>query len=451
VNWTSEQRAILDSQAAHQVVIAGAGTGKTAVLTERLARWVESGTIDPATTAVITFTRRAGEELRRRLSARGLADLPWRYIGTSYGLAVLHLWHCGRTMLPATGHDIEMIARMEADRIGIDRSLAPRIARRICEDRGCRAQKGQEVFLLLATRQYMQQHQIVPVAEAITQCLRMCESQSPRDALRGGIRTLVWDEYQDTGDDEAALHALIAPNRSFVVGDPRQAIYGFRGGSVRHMHDHATVHAWMPLSECWRCDQDVVSEANRIAAQAWPHLPPLRTRSAKHGMVLPVDPSDIAAWGNDGACICRTNRQVEEVAERVPGARILSPAFDVYAKPPWSTLYDLCRRVLRPDLEWLPDVSPTWKPETPVSEVSPAASAAGLSMTVEEYAVWYQRRDLQDSLTEESGPVVMTIHAAKGLEWATVCLVGADRAEPALRYVGVTRARHGLALCTWGA
>ena len=86
---TASQREAVTSRAAPLCVIAGAGSGKTRVLTHRVARRVLEGSADAERTLVLTFTRKAAEELRKRLSHLGVA--PAVNAGTFHAMAYAQL------------------------------------------------------------------------------------------------------------------------------------------------------------------------------------------------------------------------------------------------------------------------------------------------------------------------------------------------------------------------
>jgi len=187
-------------------VVAGPGTGKTRVLTARVARLLDQG-VDPSSLLVVTFTRKAAGELRERLAAmdlpEGAADA--LAVETFHSLALRILVElAGRGLRVADATDRELIAAPLEGRHG----------------------PGE---LEAAVRRRLDAMGLVDLETLIPRAL-----EAQRDAPAGSgprYARLLVDEFQDIDQSQLdLLEALRGPGAEvFVIGDPDQSIYRFRG------------------------------------------------------------------------------------------------------------------------------------------------------------------------------------------------------------------------------
>ena len=304
-----------------RVVIAGPGAGKTELLVRRLEGLLDRGA--PAREVLtLVFNRRAAAELRRRLASarpdRGLVELR---IATfhSFALALVDR-HWRRAALagrPALLPSDEQRAAVRAllgvdpdpDGWGVDPDVrrSPSFGAAVA-DAVLRAQEqlrgpddlgpGRPAAAFL--RRYLEalaSRAEVDFAGVLAAAARLCADPAVRAAL--GVRHLLVDEYQDANVAQAALVDELARDCAtvVVVGDPFQAIYGFRGASVQ-MLEEAQARLWaqrVTLTHGFRCAQPVVDAAVALVA-ADPRLPP---RPALVGRVPdeggPEAPAGVAA------------------------------------------------------------------------------------------------------------------------------------------------------------
>jgi DNA helicase-2/ATP-dependent DNA helicase PcrA len=491
---TLEQERAVAGLAAHKRIVAVAGSGKTRVLVEQVGRWVAAGA-EPATTAVITFTRRAAEEIRRRIAREHEVEIG--YGGTVHGMAYLALALAldGKHRLtPLTDEEVEAVVAHVAGESRLTSAVCPKVLKMARhEDVHQETMRPEQLGLAHMVQSYMDAARLVHVGHLVTRFVGLLLWH---DDLRAWVqeraRTVLWDEYQDATPEQAQLLDMLHPDRSCVVGDPAQAIFGFAGASDRYLLER-TVETFT-LSYNFRSAGLVVQAANRHLGR-----PALRAFREEPGFVAgwPVhDPSPISddamsgigialeVTGTPATVLCRTNREVAAVRDYLaafsPAWRVCvaSPGFDRYAGEPWKTLFLACRHVLDPACEWLAssvrragvtgtdlwDVKPRTTTAGEVLKIlSPEAAAQetddALGLSVLDFAGWYQRRDVEDLMPQDAGAdvTVMTAHAAKGLEFERVVLAGVghslgrtgagdDREEANLLYVGITRARDGLAV-----
>ncbi|HZD54670.1 MAG TPA: UvrD-helicase domain-containing protein, partial [Candidatus Aquicultoraceae bacterium] len=256
----ADQRRAVLHRAGPLLLVAGAGSGKTRVIVERTVRLLREG-VSPRRIVGITFTNRAAEEMRDRVvraaARRGSEEgIPWLGTFHSFGASLLRR-HGHRIGLPRgfavfdARDQLDLIRQILKDS-GIDEKKFPpsRFAAAIerAKREGIRIENaaagagwppgeraeavGRAYGAALASAR------AVDFADLIRLPLTLFrEAPDVRDAVRGEIRHLLVDEFQDVDRAQAALTAVIAQAaESFVaVGDEDQSIYGWRGGSAGPM------------------------------------------------------------------------------------------------------------------------------------------------------------------------------------------------------------------------
>ena len=244
-------------------VVAGAGTGKTAVIAERFRRQVESG-VSPASILVMTFTERAAAEMRQRIEQ--LIDAPAPSVGTFHSVALRWLREDGRSVgVPpgfriVTGADRWILARelmwsiADYALVGDERPddlVAPalQVLERLKQelvplerlDRWARATDDRErgellracVKLFQAYERECRRRRLLDFDDLLLLAVRMLEKH-PQLLRRYTTRYphVLVDEHQDLNLAQERLVELIAVGGdAFVVGDDDQSIYRFRGAS----------------------------------------------------------------------------------------------------------------------------------------------------------------------------------------------------------------------------
>ena len=209
------------------LILAGPGTGKTRTLTRRIAVLVAGRGVPPEACLALTFTRRAAVEMRERLAVLLPAQAGRLMITTFHGLGLTIL----REHADRAGLDPGFRVADEKTRLAVavhtagSMTAGRRLLAEVARDPGAAA----EFAGLLASRG------LVDFDGLITLPLAMLR-QDPAlaAALAARWRSISVDEYQDTDAGQYALLRLLAGDGSglAVIGDPDQAIYGFRGADV---------------------------------------------------------------------------------------------------------------------------------------------------------------------------------------------------------------------------
>ena len=248
------QRAAVTSPAGPLCVHAGAGSGKTRVLTRRIAHRAATGDLDPRHALALTFTRKAAGELRSRLRHLGLRDDV--AAGTFHAIAYAQL----RARWADRGAEVPRLMdrklRFVADLLGRRREKAQDVvgeiewasARLITPseylDRAARAGRrpplpGDEMpHLLDRYAEAKTESRVIDFDDLLRLTLRVMERDPQAAAAqRWRFRHLFVDEFQDVNPLQYRLLRgwLGDGDDLFVVGDPHQAIYGWNGADARYL------------------------------------------------------------------------------------------------------------------------------------------------------------------------------------------------------------------------
>jgi ATP-dependent DNA helicase UvrD/PcrA len=260
-----DQRAAAEA-AGPLMIIAGPGTGKTATLTHRIAADVTERGLPPQACLALTFTRRAAEEMQQRL-ARLLPAHASKLTVTTFhglGLAILreHAALAGLTSEFTVAGDAELLA------VAAEHTGSQRAARRLLAQAAAEPARRAELTRLLTAGDMVGFDGLVELPVAL-----MNNEPHVAAALRDRWRSISVDEYQDIDASQYALLRLLAGDGSglTVIGDPDQAIYGFRGADVgfflRFGRDYPGAST-IQLTRNYRSSPAIVTSALQAVAPA---------------------------------------------------------------------------------------------------------------------------------------------------------------------------------------
>ncbi|MCE5180749.1 MAG: UvrD-helicase domain-containing protein [Betaproteobacteria bacterium] len=272
------------------LILAGAGSGKTRVLTTRIAHLIQTGQASPAGILAVTFTNKAAKEMLTRLSAMLPINTRGMWIGTFHGLCNRLLRaHHREAGLPALFQILDSADQLSAIKRLLkalnvdDEKFPPKQLQHFIngsKDQGLRAKdveaydpytrKQQELFA--AYDEQCQREGVVDFAELL---LRSYELLARDAALRGHyqsrFRHILVDEFQDTNRLQYLwLKQLAGPDAAvFAVGDDDQSIYAFRGARVGNMADFERdfgVAKVIKLEQNYRSHGNILDAANALIA-----------------------------------------------------------------------------------------------------------------------------------------------------------------------------------------
>ena len=268
---TPEQRAGIEHFEGPCMVIAGPGTGKTGILTRRIAHLVKERGVAPDRILAVTFTNRAAREMRVRVQR--LMPVSGLVIGTfhSFGLSVIR----ESAGLFARGEDFQIIdddERMEiVTALTGDGAKARRLAGAIDAVKQGMAPLEDVGDLFPRYAERLKEMNALDIGDLIYLPLELfCRDRDILARYRGRFPWILVDEFQDINPAQYELLTLLAGSGSpnlFVIGDPDQAIYGFRGSDVRFMTGIAAAYPGMRvirLGRSFRCPDTVMRAATQV-------------------------------------------------------------------------------------------------------------------------------------------------------------------------------------------
>jgi DNA helicase-2/ATP-dependent DNA helicase PcrA len=308
------QAVTLPSQSA--LILAGAGSGKTRVLTTRIAWLIQTGQASPNNILAVTFTNKAAREMQHRLSALLPINLRGMWIGTFHGLANRFLRaHHKEAGLPAlfqildSGDQLAAIKRLLKAMNIDDEKYPPKNVMWFIngsKEAGLRAKDVQVndehnrrfVEIYAAYDEQCQREGVVDFAELL---LRTYEVLKRNEILRAHyherFRHILVDEFQDTNELQYKWLKLLGgagtPNPSAVlaVGDDDQSIYAFRGARVGNMLDFERdfkVDILIKLEQNYRSHGNILDAANALIKNNGQRLGKNLWTDAGHGEPIRV-------------------------------------------------------------------------------------------------------------------------------------------------------------------
>ncbi len=323
-----EQLAAVTLPPENALILAGAGSGKTRVLTTRIAWLISTGQVSPAGVLAVTFTNKAAKEMLTRLSAMLPMPVRGMWVGTFHGLCNRLLRAHSKTAgLPQTFQILDTQDQLSAVKrllkgLNVDEQRAPPkqvlwfingmkeqgLRAKDCEVRDAQSHLMAEVYAA-----YEAQCQREGVADFAELLLRTYEVLRDHDAIRQHYRTrfrhILIDEFQDTNRLQYLWLKLLAgpnepqPSAVVAVGDDDQSIYAFRGANVGNMDDYQRefhVHHLIKLEHNYRSHANILDTANHLIAHNNRRLGKnLRTEAGAGEPVRVIEqPSDHqeAAW-----------------------------------------------------------------------------------------------------------------------------------------------------------
>ncbi len=290
------------------LVVAGAGSGKTRVITHKIAHLVEAGVASQAIGA-ITFTNKAAQEMAERLAKMvRLPEAQRPLVSTFHSLGVRMLRRDGQALGLKRNFsiiDADDAANILQEALGTtDRKVARAAQHRISlwknalvdpDAAAAAAKDSVEHGIARAYRDYaatLAAYQAVDFDDLIGLPVRLLrEHADVAQAWRETLRYLLVDEYQDTNACQyELLKLLVGPRAAFTaVGDDDQSIYGWRGATLENLSRLATDYPSLrviKLEQNYRSSASILTAANRLIA----HNPKLHEKKlwSEHGIGDPV-------------------------------------------------------------------------------------------------------------------------------------------------------------------
>ena len=253
-----EQRAAVELPARSALILAGAGSGKTRVLTTRIAWLVSTGAVSPHGILAVTFTNKAAREMLTRLAAMLPINTRGMWIGPFHGLCNRMLRaHYLEANLPQTFQILDSADQLSAIKrvmkgLNVDEEKFP--PREVqwfisgSKEQGLRASDVEaydpytrrKVEIFAEYDAQCQREGVVDFGELLLRCYELlARNDALREHYQARFRHILVDEFQDTNPLQYHWLKLLAgkENAIFAVGDDDQSIYAFRGANVGNMQE----------------------------------------------------------------------------------------------------------------------------------------------------------------------------------------------------------------------
>ncbi len=273
------------------LILAGAGSGKTRVLTTRIAHLMQDKGVHPSNILAITFTNKAANEMKERVEETIDSDIKDMWITTFHSCCVRIL----RKDINRIGYNRSFVIYDSSDQVTLvkdclkelnlsDKSFEPKVVISYisgAKDKlltpkqykdmhrsDVRMSKIADVYTLYQDR--LKRNSALDFDDLIIKTVELLKSEeSVLDYYRSKFRYIMVDEYQDTSKAQYELIKLLAKEHQniCVVGDDDQSIYGWRGADIRNIlefeRDYNDVHI-VKLEQNYRSTQVILDAANTV-------------------------------------------------------------------------------------------------------------------------------------------------------------------------------------------
>ncbi|MBU3589495.1 UvrD-helicase domain-containing protein [Polynucleobacter sp. 80A-SIGWE] len=323
-----------NGQAQSALILAGAGSGKTRVLTTRIAWLIQTGQVSPIGVLAVTFTNKAAKEMMLRLSAMLPINTRGMWIGTFHGLCNRLLRaHHKEAGLPSTFQILDTQDQLSAIKRLLkglkvdDEKYPPKQLQYFIAHAKERGQRAKELSvgddfqakmaqLYEAYDEQCQREGVVDFAELLLRSYELLKhNEAIRTHYQERFRHILIDEFQDTNALQYAWLKLLSGHDAsrvnvsgmgssavFAVGDDDQSIYAFRGADVENMRLYEKqYHPMMvKLEQNYRSHGHILDTANYLISNNTDRLGKNLRTDAGHGEPVRIydAPSDHAeaAW-----------------------------------------------------------------------------------------------------------------------------------------------------------
>ncbi|MFG5777622.1 UvrD-helicase domain-containing protein [Comamonas sp. J-3] len=291
-----EQLAAVTLPAGHALILAGAGSGKTRVLTTRIAWLLQTGRATPGGILAVTFTNKAAKEMLTRLSTMLPINVRGMWIGTFHGLCNRMLRaHYKSANLPQAFQILDTQDQLSAvkrlcKQFNVDEeSLPPKQLQYFisgCKEEGLRPADVQardmaerkKVELYQLYEEQCQREGVVDFGELMLRSYELLRDNAPiRQHYQHRFRHILVDEFQDTNRLQYLWLKQLAgdvvggqfqsSSSVIAVGDDDQSIYAFRGARVGNMQDFVRefdVRQQIKLEQNYRSYSNILDSANAL-------------------------------------------------------------------------------------------------------------------------------------------------------------------------------------------
>lgn len=286
MNYNQSQMAAIDHFKGPALILAGPGSGKTAVVTERVRTLIGKYHVNPANILVITFTRAAANEMKERFHREmGQGGIPVSF-GTFHGVyftVLKHAYHYSTENIIGEEEQFgllrHIISRMELE-FDNEKDFIGGLLSEISRVKGDKldinnyysVNCGKEIFQKIYEEydKALKRSKRIDFDDMILYCYELfCQREDILKAWQNKYQYILIDEFQDINRMQYdVIKMLAAPqNNLFVVGDDDQSIYGFRGARpdimLNFTKDYPDAQV-ITLNVNYRCGENIVKDAIRL-------------------------------------------------------------------------------------------------------------------------------------------------------------------------------------------
>lgn len=484
-----EQREAVTNIRGPLCIIAGAGTGKTRVITHRIAYAIAAGVTDPTKVLALTFTARAAGEMRARLRTLGVPNAAARTFHSAALKQLMYFWPysfggtfpklltskgsflgeaMGRSdtsLVPGVATLREISSEIEwakalqtAPSDYVEEALMAGRTLRIPNGRPDKENFTEVAKVYQAYETLKHQERVIDFEDVLLLTVGMLEEdRDVRERIRDQYRYFTVDEYQDVSPLQQRLLNLWLGNRDelCVVGDAAQTIYSFAGASSQfllgftHRYPKAPV---IRLTRGYRSTPEIIAMANKILKEGATHHDHELTSVNERGEELELrafgaTSSEVKAvvdaiWAlgkvhSDIAILARTNNGLDpfESALRARGIETQLKNSERFFDR--VEVRDAMRVIRSASVlpaegsDWVQDLRSVLRPFGTADYVrafltlATTLQAAGAA-NLRAFLRELEERAEQNNPPTLPGVVLSTLHAAKGLEWDHVFLVSVN-------------------------
>ena len=367
--FNDEQKKAIIEPARHILCIAGAGSGKTTVLTKRIEFLTNCRNINSSKILAITFTRKARQEMTKRISKKipghnvnvetfnsfsekilqkhgsKYYDKPFRVMEFKDKIKIF------REAIESKGYGIKEALRtyytpkklrtFDEKKLFFDMIFQISSILESCKNNNTLKDLKQKVHNLDASgeknrasfiisiinkvEELKQEHGLRDYTDQIKDTLKLFEAN--KEIIPTYEHILV-DEYQDVNELQVKIIKNLNPKNLFVVGDPRQSIYGWRGSQIEYIMNFDYKDAKvLQLRKNYRSSPKIVNSSNQlIKKMGLPNITPVKTDEEKITIISHTKEDEQAFFiaksilslnekRNEIFILARTNKQLEKMAE----------------------------------------------------------------------------------------------------------------------------------------
>jgi DNA helicase-2/ATP-dependent DNA helicase PcrA len=290
-NLNPEQRAAVTLPHESALILAGAGSGKTRVLTTRIVWLIQTGQVSPQGILAVTFTNKAAKEMLTRISAMLPINTRGMWVGTFHGLANRLLrTHYREAGLPQSFQILDSQDQLSAIKrlmksLNVDtEKYEPKkvqwffnshkeAGRRARDAEACDEYSMRLAELYEAYDAQCQREGVADFPELLLRSYELMYRNEPlREHYRDRFKHILIDEFQDTNTLQYRWLKLFAgPHTAlFAVGDDDQSIYAFRGANTANMAEFEREFAHgnvIKLEQNYRSHGNILTAANTLISQ----------------------------------------------------------------------------------------------------------------------------------------------------------------------------------------